>query len=207
MRNANNKVQQLFTALNCGFIIPCTLLTNNAFALNGFIEDKNEVIIKPIKSTIVTDTNSTEMSLKTSLNKADLLQEQIKEFADFSLFTQSKINKIADVRVTVLNKTIIACKIDTSTLPQSEVDWRPNTFDFNHTIIELPKTLEQSIFRYMEAMNIRSGYFDFGLDSTGNFWFFECNPNAQWFWIELKTGFKISFEIAKQLIATKKSNK
>jgi hypothetical protein len=206
MRNADNKVKQLFTAINCGFTIPSTLLTNNAVSLNGFLECKKEVIIKPIKSSIVTTENSKEISLKTSVNKSEILQQQLNEVTDFSLFTQSNIDKIADIRVTVLNKTIIACKIDTSTLPPFEVDWRPNTFDFDHTIIELPKMLEFSIFRYLEAMNIRSGYFDFGLDSLNNFWFIECNPNAQWFWIELKTGFKISFEIAKQLLATKQSN-
>jgi hypothetical protein len=58
----------------------------------------------------------------------------------------------------------------------------------------------------MKLMDIRSGYFDFGLDALGDYWFIECNPNAQWLWVEIKTGHKISFDIAKQLIETQKTN-
>jgi len=207
MRLADNKIKQLIIAKECGFLIPDTVLTNQFDNFNDFINNKENVIIKPIKSNIVIDNETLEeISLKTSVNKTDELIDKINFNKIFSLFSQYAIKKLADIRVTVLNRKIISCKIDTSSLPTNEVDWRPNTFDFNHSIFDLPETIETMIFKFMDLMNIRSGYFDFGLDSENNYWFIECNPNAQWLWIELKTGYKISFDIARQLIETKNTS-
>ncbi len=201
MRIAENKIKQLIAAKECGFLVPNTILTNEINMINKMFIDKGNLVVKPIKSSIIfNETTQEEFSLKTSLIKSEELNKKIALAKQFSLLSQKAIKKTADIRVTVLNKVIIACKIDTSTLPDSEVDWRPNTFDFNHEIIQLPKELEFKIFDFMEIMGIRSGYFDFGYDADGEIWFIECNPNAQWLWIELKTGYKISVEIAKQLI-------
>lgn len=204
MRLADNKIKQLIMAKECGFLIPETIMTNQINSLTDFINNKERVIIKPINSNIVIHSETLEeISLKTSVNKTEVLKDKIKFNKTFSLFSQYAINKLSDIRVTVLNRKIISCKIDTSSLPINEVDWRPNTFDYNHSIIDLPEVIEQKIFKFMNFMNIRSGYFDFGLDAENNYWFIECNPNAQWLWIELKTGYKISFDIARQLIDTK----
>jgi glutathione synthase/RimK-type ligase-like ATP-grasp enzyme len=207
MRVAENKIKQLIAANECGFLIPNTVITNHSNDLNNLLKNQEKIIIKPFKSSIVVDNETLEeISLKTSINNTVILKEKICSNKTFSLFSQHAINKIADIRVTVLNKKVISCRIDTSPLPENEVDWRPYTFDYNHSIFNLPKSIEKKIYEFMNLMNIRSGYFDFGLDSENNYWFIECNPNAQWLWIELKTGYKISLEIAKQLIETKKSN-
>ena len=203
MRLADNKIKQLAIAKECDFLMPDTLLTNQLNELNTFIKHQDNIIIKPIKLSIVLDDTLEEVSLKTSVNNTDTLRNMMNDNKSFSLFSQNVINKLADIRVTVLNEKIISCKIDTSSLPKNEVDWRPNTFDFDHFIIDLPKVIENKILKFMDLINIRSGYFDFGLDSKNDYWFIECNPNAQWLWIELKTNYKISFEIAKQLIETK----
>jgi len=201
MRSAENKIKQIQNARDCEFLVPETILTNIKKEYQEFLATKDKIVIKPLRTNIVKDEAQTcEISLKSSVNGTIDILSYIDSENAFSIFSQSKIEKIADIRVTVLNSKIIACNIDTSKLPGDEVDWRPNTWDFEHSIIQLPGEIECKIFKFMNLMNIRSGYFDFGLDSEGNYWFIECNPNAQWLWIQLKTGYSISFEIANQLI-------
>lgn len=201
MKFAENKIKQLYIASLCGFKIPESIFTNNKKDITDFLEFKSKIIVKPLKSNILFDEDKNEqVSLKTSINSRDKVMEIINNKNDFSVFSQSPIDKIADVRVTVFDKCIIACKIDTSSLSESEVDWRPNTFDFPHCIIKIPNSIEIKIKKFMDLMNIKSGYFDFGIDKKGYYHFIECNPNGQWLWIELKTGYKISYEIANKLI-------
>jgi glutathione synthase/RimK-type ligase-like ATP-grasp enzyme len=43
------------------------------------------------------------------------------------------------------------------------------------------------------------GCFDFIVTSNNDYIFLECNPNGQWLWIELETGYEISKIIAENL--------
>ena len=202
MRTANNKIKQLEVAKQVGFKLPESILTNNKnFIENSSLKSKEKLVIKSIHSTIVLDSlTKKELSLKTSLNNKDEIFKKLEESDSFNVFTQTAIDKIADIRITVINNNIIACKLDTSTLLNTEVDWRKNTFEFEHEIIELPDDIKIKIYEFLKFMDIKAGYFDFGLDINGNYTFFECNPNAQWLWIEFKTKYKISHIIAEALI-------
>lgn len=48
-------------------------------------------------------------------------------------------------------------------------------------------------------MHINFGCFDFIVTLDNDYVFLECNPNGQWLWIELATGYDISKVIAKNL--------
>ncbi len=53
-----------------------------------------------------------------------------------------------------------------------------------------------------ESRNPRASAFgalDFAVDDAGSWWFYEINPNGQWFWIERQTGLPISAALAKLL--------
>ena len=50
-------------------------------------------------------------------------------------------------------------------------------------------------------MELKAGYFDFARPEEGPPVFFECNTNAQWYWIEQITGHPISEAIAQGLAA------
>jgi glutathione synthase/RimK-type ligase-like ATP-grasp enzyme len=48
-------------------------------------------------------------------------------------------------------------------------------------------------------MKLNFGCFDFIVTPEGEYVFLECNPNGQWLWIEMETGYDISKIMAKNL--------
>jgi glutathione synthase/RimK-type ligase-like ATP-grasp enzyme len=200
MRSAENKIKQLKVAEACGFDIPETILSNRREIILDFLSDKETAIVKPFKSVVVQEKDSDqERSFKTAVCSTAEIKQLITPDQSVSLLVQNLVKKVADIRVTVFNECIIPCRIETRNLPPGEVDWRPDTFSFEHKISEIPDALKNKIRLFLNTMGLRSGYFDFGLDEAGKYWFFECNPNAQWLWIEVKTGYPIAIEVARQL--------
>jgi hypothetical protein len=103
---------------------------------------------------------------------------------------------VKDLRITVLPTVTVACEIDLQRMPAGMIDWRPSTLDHKHRIVEIAPSFERQLREFLRQMGLKAGYFDFAVDDEERPWFFECNPNAQWLWIELKTSFPLSERIA-----------
>ncbi|OKH31985.1 hypothetical protein NIES2101_41085 [Calothrix sp. HK-06] len=65
---------------------------------------------------------------------------------------------------------------------------------------ECPAEIADKFIAYMKAFGINFGCFDIAYSKSGEYVFFECNPNGQWLWIEELTGAPISKAVADMLI-------
>lgn len=211
MRAAENKILQLEWATRLGFRSPRTLISSDPLAILEFAHEFGEVVVKPLHAAVVSGSSLSSADKSEGGDARFVGPVPIREAAlraslvgydSTALCVQERIKKVADVRVTVLPTGAIACAINAEGLSPDEVDWRPKTFDHAHRIVELPSAVERFCRDYLKAMGIVWGAFDFALSADGEWTFFECNPNGQWLWIELKTGAPLSRLFAEALVVS-----
>lgn len=132
----------------------------------------------------------------------DLLLQPDESFTQTASFIQNYVEKTYELRITVINQDIIACKIDSQAQDddKGKIDWRQG-YDYNlkHEIVEIPERIRQFCLAFLEKMKLHFGCFDFIVTPKGEYVFLECNPNGQWLWIELETGYDISKVLAENL--------
>ncbi|MEU2744451.1 hypothetical protein ABZ656_56935 [Streptomyces sp. NPDC007095] len=98
-------------------------------------------------------------------------------------FFQKRVFKTADVRVTVIGSQSFCVRIDSDVL-----DWRTDYDRLTYTPVEPPPEIEQALHRYLDHFGLVFGTFDFCVGEDGQWWFLECNPSGQWYWLESETG-------------------
>lgn len=208
LRAGENKVRQLEVARAVGFRVPATCLTNSRETLRAFARDHPWLVAKPLYATITRDEDGREFSLYAStVDRERLLAMLDEQPRTVSLFCQERVRKRLDIRALFFpDGRHFACQIDSSGLPESEVDWRPNTMTYTHSVCELPDMIRSLGERYLATFGLTSGSFDFGVTEEGEWVFFECNPNGQWLWMELKTNYPIARRFAQHLLNHHRSN-
>ncbi|MFE2687144.1 hypothetical protein ACFXKT_36805, partial [Streptomyces mirabilis] len=92
---------------------------------------------------------------------------------------QKRVAKTADVRVTVIGSPVFCVRIDSDVL-----DWRTDCNRLTYTPVEPPPGIEQSLHRYLDCFGLVFGAFDLCVGEDGQWWFLECNPSDQWYWLE-----------------------
>jgi len=124
------------------------------------------------------------------------------EIANCPVLVQERIDKVADVRITVVGEEIfpalIRSKREYSSL--DVVDFRALP---EETIecITVPTGLADLIREMMRQMTLQFAAFDFALTEEKEFIFFEANVAGNWLWIEHATHLPISDAVADFLIS------
>ncbi len=200
---AGNKLKQLAAAKRHGFCVPESLVGNNSQLLRQFLEHHEDVVVKPLYVTAVyglAKRNAIEKQLWCSALKSAVLTDHLLQFDKSQLFIQERVTKTADWRITVLPHVAFCCEIETTSMPANEADWRKFTKSLPHRLVEMPQAFEAKLRGLLGELDIPAGYFDFAIPADGGEpVFLEVNTNAQWLWIEQRTGAPISQEIAKCL--------
>ena len=186
---AEQKTLQLKTASECGLKIPETLVSNDSDEINRFIEKNvGKVIAKPISHGSI-GKNEEAAIFANSLEeyKGKIAPEDIR-VSPFII--QELIEKVGDIRLTVFGQTVFAYKIVTSDTKKSiMMDWRKHEpQELAYVRCEPPVSLLDSIFNFMNRLNILYGAFDFCLSENGDWTFLEVNPSGQFAWLEIATG-------------------
>ncbi len=199
MRAGENKMSQLHWARSANLTTPAWIFSNSREELLSFIGRYDRVVVKPLHTSIVIDSNQNDVSLMARSITAKQLHTKLHETPATCVFVQECIKKVCDIRVNVFPNSSVACRIDP--IPHNEeVDWRPYTEHCKHSIIEIPKDIESSCRKFLNLMNLKWGAFDFGVTEDGQWIFFECNPNGQWLWIELMTKEPLAEKVASELL-------
>ena len=83
---------------------------------------------------------------------------------------------------------------------KGKIDWRQGyDYGLKQEIVEIPESIKQFCIAFLKEIHLNFGCFDFIVTPNNDYIFLECNPNGQWLWIELATGYDISKIIAKNL--------
>ena len=202
-RVAGSKMLQLSMASKLGASIPRTYFSNRKNPAHDFFKGTEALSIKPISVDSFYLDGEHEyvfFSQKRSFN--EVFAQSDDAFEHTASFIQEYIEKQYELRVTVCCDELIACKIDSQSQKEGEgkEDWRQGyEFGLKHEIIDVPDIIKSFCYKYLQKLNLRFGCFDFIVTPSNDYIFLECNPNGQWYWIELETGADISGIIAKHL--------
>ncbi len=199
IREAENKIYQLCLAKKMGFKTPFSLITSIKENAETFVNRNKSCIIKPIKSGLINDKEGSKIVF------TNILKEQHKESLErvrhCPSFFQNRIEKMADIRVTVVGKKVFPAKIITQNAGEHQTDWRQVSPEkVNYEKIKLPTDLKNKCVQLTKNLGLQFGAIDFILDTKNEFFFLEINPNGQWAWIEKRLGIDISGAIIDLLL-------
>lgn len=199
-----NKYLQFEVARKIGFMTPSFIVSNKKNEILDFIKHKNEVVLKLMNQEFYQDSDGAFKGLY--VNK--ISQSDIEDFKDNSenpIVLQAYINKLYEVRYTVVGNEHLVCKIDSQKSELANVDWRrydiPNT---PHYPMEPPVEIKDKVNIFMQSLDLKFGAMDFIVTPDNNWYFLEINTMGQWLWIEDLTGLKISDAIVNFLSTNRK---
>ncbi|MFF1711249.1 ATP-grasp ribosomal peptide maturase [Streptomyces sp. NPDC058268] len=185
--DAEFKPAGLAGAVEAGFLVPPTLITSSPDAARAFIKRHDSVIYKPLSNPVylIDDVSSV---VKVAEVGAEDIDESV---AGTAHLFQQRVSKSADVRVTVIGSKVFCVRIDSDLL-----DWRTDYSRLRYTPVEPPPRIEPALHHYMRHFGLVFGAFDFCIDEDGQWWFLECNPSGQWYWLEPETGLPMCAALA-----------
>lgn len=188
-----NKVFQLHLARKCGLKMPPTLITNNPVEVEKFFRIYEWVAIKCCSVGYV---NKSKLIYTNKICFEDI-KDKLNLIKYSPIIFQQYIEKKLEFRITVIDEDFFACAIDSQKSERTKVDWR--RYDFQnvpHYPFDLPEDIKLKLLNFMKESRLIFATFDMALTSDGEYMFFECNPNGQWYWIEILTGLKIADKLA-----------
>ena len=189
--SASNKIHQLEIAREVGFRTPRTLVSNNPQEVKEFaLNFPNKVIIKPLVSI--------EELLFTQ--KVDVEKIPDEDIAACPCIYQEYIEGTKHLRINVFGKYCYAAQIETS-----DVDWRPN-LNVPITSYELPRSMEQKLQDVLKRLNLEMGIFDFKISESGEYVWFEVNPQGQFLFLEPLTNQNLLQNFVNYLIEEMNNN-
>ncbi|MFE1731652.1 ATP-grasp ribosomal peptide maturase [Streptomyces bacillaris] len=184
--DAEYKPAGLAAAAASGFHVPPTLITNRPDDARAFIKQHERVIFKPLSVPLYLRDGVSQ-----TVTVAEVTADEIDDAVAGSMHLfQARIDKDADVRVTVIGERIFAVRIDCDLL-----DWRTDYTTHTYSVIETPPPVARAIFAYLRHFGLVFGAFDFAL-KRDEWTFIECNPSGQWAWMEPPTGLPMTAALA-----------
>lgn len=174
IRLAENKLYQLYIARTLGFVIPDTLIGNDIdpIAAASF----QHRLFKPLTSEVYID----EQAAFASIIDWDTMNITSEEVAICPAIYQLYEEKDFELRTFAFGDRIMSVKIDSQKNNISTIDWRLGHRLDIFTKFESEILDHEMIVRYLEAMGIKYGVFDFIVQKDGEIIFLECNPDGQW---------------------------
>ncbi|MCX9190166.1 ATP-grasp ribosomal peptide maturase [Carbonactinospora thermoautotrophica] len=189
---AEPKPVQLATAHAVGLPAPPTIVTDSVDDARAFAAEVGPIVYKPIHHAPYHKDGRPAAVWTTEVDPSQF-DATIRQTAH--LF-QAKIDKVADVRVTVVGDRVFA-----AIARDAELDWRTRQDRLAWQPVEPPSETVKAMLAYLDRFGLAFGCFDFAVDHAGRWWFLECNPNGQWAFIQEKTGIPIAAAFA-DLLAT-----
>ncbi len=195
----DNKLSQTALAQSIGLRVPKTIATNQPKAVQEFARDCKAVIKQLSNIAFNGIDNNDEFIFTTPLDPHHL--DNGREIATCPILVQERIEKVADLRVTVVGNEVFPALIRTSTgtAPADSVDFRIR-HEESIQPTTIPDQIVEAIHKMMRHMGLRFAAFDFGVSKEGEYFFFEANVSGNWLWIENATELPISSAVADLLL-------
>ncbi len=197
---ANQKIYQLKLCHNLGIKTPPTLITSSpSEALSFYNKYRKNIVVKSIDKPYAISKNQSLMVFTT----------QIKNQLNFSIINnaptllQENIKKKTELRITLIGKKCFAVEFESQLYIKTRIDWRKDFEKIRqvpHRVVNLPKKLENQLFRLLNHYGLNFGAIDMAKTPEGEYVFFELNPAGQFLWLEDLTGLPLACEMAKFLL-------
>lgn len=198
---ANNKISQLEFAYNYGrgICIPNTLLTNSPQQLRDFYKTHDKICHKLQKAALVKKedeylTTYNNIVTEKNMENAHLIEKNPSLFQEY-------IDKKYEIRVTALENKVVGIAIYSQDSDLSKLDYRRYDFEnVKYKKIDLPENVNKFCLDLIKNYGLSFGEIDMILTKDNKYVFLELNPNGQWLWLELKSGYNLSKDVAENLL-------
>lgn len=191
--DAEFKPAGLAAAVEAGFRVPPTLVTSSSEAARAFIRRHGQVVYKPLSAPLYR-IDGVSCTVRVAGVAAGEIDEEVTGTAH--LF-QQRVEKVADIRATVIGERVFYVRIESDLL-----DWRTDYTRLAYSVTRPPDGISEALFAYLDHFRLLFGAFDFAVDRQGRWWFLECNPSGQWAWLEPETGLPMVAAMADLLEGT-----
>jgi glutathione synthase/RimK-type ligase-like ATP-grasp enzyme len=199
--SAQGKIKNLEVANKLGLITPQTLVSNSKNDIFEFShQHEKTILIKHFNSFEIFDGNK----LSHCVAKKISLEDVILNASTLSLapvFLQRYIDKQFEIRAVVIGDNIFSVAIFSQEHEKAIEDWRCAPLnELRYAIYQLPKNIEVSLIKFNKFFKLEFSVFDLIVGKNGETYFLECNPDGEWYWLEMATGIEISKALAESLI-------
>lgn len=200
------KCAQLFLAAELGLAVPPTMYTTRLSVARKFLEQHASLIYKPFRVHIAVEPPAEDGTARyRQLYTNRVAQEHLVEHPGMlptpGIF-QPYVDKLFEVRVTVVGRRMFACAIHSQRSERSREDWR--RYDLERTPYEpyeLPPEVAARLLLLMQRLHLNFGCIDLIVRPDGEHVFLEVNPNGQFDWVAKRAGLPIYEHLAAMLRA------
>tara|TARA_R110002073_G_scaffold2899_1_gene18729 strand:+ start:21574 stop:22347 length:774 start_codon:yes stop_codon:yes gene_type:complete len=182
---AEVKLTQLHLATSLGMPIPRTIISNCRNDVRSFVSEGGDFVIKALATAVVPSHNpdlSNFFVYTSDLTSEDVEDSCDEEWALAPVIVQEKIEKSYELRVIQIGDHALAVRIDPEEAGQT--DYRKTSPANTHAFCRAPTQLVEFGAKYLNALGLDMGVFDYAVTVEGKYVFFECNPSGQWAWME-----------------------
>lgn len=190
-----NKLRQLKLATDLGFLIPDTLVTNDAAEVRSWLSHMDgQAICKVLYSPLIEEPDEDRFIFT---NLIESIPDDFSESLRIApaIFQRALLSKV-DYRVTVVGPRVFSTRIG---LSEIVLDWRTAKAGVSFTSCDLPVDVRDRCQQYVARAGLGFGAIDL-VESNGNFYFLEINPNGEWGWLERPHGTPISSALCDLLL-------
>lgn len=189
-----NVLNQLQLATSIDFKTPDTLFTNNLSELKSFA-GSDVVVIKQGNL----GTHLDKKRILTSVVSIASIEENV--LRGCPCLFQRYIPKEFELRVHVIGKNVLTCRIDSQASDKTRIDWRNYDLDNTpHAPHELDGAIKEKCITLTERLGLAFGVIDLIVTPQGDYVFLECNAQGHWSWIEKRTNLPITKVLCEHLI-------
>jgi ATP-GRASP peptide maturase of grasp-with-spasm system len=196
-----NKINSLVNAKNSGLLIPDTVIVNSKRELQKVMDTKKSYITKALSDGFCFAHGNTMYPIYTEKFNAkhlDTVEEQL-----FPSLVQEYIEKDFEIRVFYFESKCYSMAIFSQQDSKTETDFRRYNFNKPNRSVpyKLPRSIEQSISKFMKLSNLPCGSLDLIKSKTGQYVFLEVNPVGQFGMVSYPCNYYLEEKIAKHLTA------
>lgn len=196
-----NKLIVLNEAVNCGLLIPQSLISKSLKQVKRFLNNNKYAITKDICEPI-TRTKNPEFSFHLYTSKLEINQNSPLRFW-YSLF-QKLIIKKYELRIFFANEKYFCAAILSQLNNETLTDFRTNFINSDKPLrivpFNLPEKIQNKLVKLMSKLKLNSGSIDMIVDTHDNYIFLEVNPVGQFDFINMTCNFNIE-KIISQLLS------
>jgi len=185
---ADCKILQLKFAMQAGFKIPSTLVSNSPKSVREFFSlHKQKVIVKVL--------HGTKFNTYTTIELTEEMLENDSSIRACPAIYQERIEGTKHLRINFFGENAYAFEIESDMM-----DWR-RKLTRRITQVLLPPKLESSLRALKNQFGLHLSVFDLKYDDCGDIFFLELNPQGQYLFLEGLTGFPLNEKMVNYLIS------
>ncbi|MCK9321701.1 MAG: hypothetical protein M0P32_06835 [Bacteroidales bacterium] len=186
-----SKFEQLETAIEVGFRIPKTCISNLSNTILGKLQ--GDIITKPMSECL----NFTENGKHYVTYTQKCIIGKDERF--FPSLFQEQIKRAYELRVFVFYRSIYPMMIFTEETDNIDIRYKNYVKTNTYSSCKLSESITRSILLFMEKSKLQTGSFDLIVDKKGDTYFLEVNPFGQFDFVAKNCNYNIEERIAEYL--------